>query len=449
MQLFDETAAMEHPTEHASKPGASLRRSSSADSATAISVCTLLLVEPLLFGGVPQAAILLLELGLGLVFIFWAASQMFTPVQPMASSLLFAPTLLFAAVIAIQLLLNRSAYWYASWQKALLWAAYGILLFLGTQCFCSGRARWRFGLTVSVYGFVVSLFAIVQALAGNGKFYWLVTDQSGGSFFGSYANHAHYAGLMEMLVPFPLIIAMASFPSLPLRFFCGSAAVVMSSSIFLSQSRGGIFAFVVSLIFLMLVSAYRHRVKSQIKFLAVFSAVLVLWLMLVPPSGLWQSFLQADDPGPGRITIVHDSVRMLLHRPVLGWGFGTFSVVYPSFRSFYTDLSVNAAHNDYVEVATEAGLVGFALMLWFIYRLYRAGIALTKHWRHRPEATIALAALVGCTGLLAHGLMDFNLQVPANAAIFFLIAALATTQTGRRGSHPPDDLAESEEDPAA
>jgi O-antigen ligase len=39
---------------------------------------------------------------------------------------------------------------------------------------------------------------------------------------------------------------------------------------------------------------------------------------------------------------------MVRQRPLLGWGFGTFEVVYPSFRSFYTDLAVNAAHNDFV-----------------------------------------------------------------------------------------------------
>ena len=46
----------------------------------------------------------------------------------------------------------------------------------------------------------------------------------------------------------------------------------------------------------------------------------------------------AKAPADIRLTIVEDSFRMIRQRPLLGWGFGTFPVVYPSFRSFYTDL---------------------------------------------------------------------------------------------------------------
>ena len=57
--------------------------------------------------------------------------------------------------------------------------------------------------------------------------------------------------------------------------------------------------------------------------------------------------------------------------PLLGWGLGTFPTIYPSFRSFYTNLFVNQAHNDYAQLLVETGLLGFGLMLWFVFRLYR------------------------------------------------------------------------------
>ena len=58
---------------------------------------------------------------------------------------------------------------------------------------------------------------------------------------------------------------------------------------------------------------------------------------------------------------------MFSHRPVWGWGLGTFPIVYPSYRSFYTNLFVNEAHNDYAQLLVETGLLGFALMLWFLF----------------------------------------------------------------------------------
>ena len=88
-----------------------------------------------------------------------------------------------------------------------------------------------------------------------------------------------------------------------------------------------------------------------------------------------------------------------------------------------------------MELVVETGLVGFAMMVAFVYLLYRTGIRRVEHWRHDPRASAALAALVGCTGLLVHSLFDFNLQVPANAALFFALAAVATGGATFEGRH--------------
>ena len=50
---------------------------------------------------------------------------------------------------------------------------------------------------------VYAFFALAQGLTSNGKFFWVYTPRFHGSIYGSYVNHDHYAGLMEMLVPFP------------------------------------------------------------------------------------------------------------------------------------------------------------------------------------------------------------------------------------------------------
>ena len=75
--------------------------------------------------------------------------------------------------------------------------------------------------------------------------------------------------------------------------------------------------------------------------------------------------------GGMRSSIDRDAFHMFRNKPVLGWGLGTFPTVYPQFRSFYTNFFVNAAHNDYLQLLAEMGVLGFGTMIWFLIVLYR------------------------------------------------------------------------------
>jgi O-antigen ligase len=144
--------------------------------------------------------------------------------------------------------------------------------------------------------------------------------------------------------------------------------------------------------------------------------------------------------GGVRVTIDRDCLRMWRERPVVGWGLGTFPVVYPRFRSFYTSFFVNEAHNDYLQLLVETGLVGFAIALWFLVVTFRRAWAKLENWTETANGTLTVAALLGCVGILVHSFLDFNVQIPANAALFFVLCALAAADSlqesqGRRRRH--------------
>jgi O-antigen ligase len=402
------------------------------DVVLAAGICLLLAFEPLAFGGVLSWGIVVLEVGAALLLMIWAARGIAMGRLEIIPNPLFTPMVVFAALIAAQLLLARTAYWYVTWQMGMLWAAYGILVFLVVQTF--RRTAWlrRLGIFFAVFGFLVAVVAVAEQFAGNGKLYWLIPNQSGWPFYGPYIDHSHYAGLMEMLVPIPLVFAMAGFFRSPVRVLFGFAALIMASTIFLSQSLGGIIAFTAEMVALAILVARRRSAWQQLALLGLLCVLLGMWVVMLQPGGLVARLARLQDPlgkagGDYRLTIVKDSVKMIRERPILGWGLGTFPVVYPAFRSFYTNYLVNEAHNDFVQMVVETGIVGGALMLAFVLLLYRTGLQRIDHWRRDPRAGMALAALVGCTGLLVHGLSDFNLQIPANAALFFVLASIATS----------------------
>jgi len=125
---------------------------------------------------------------------------------------------------------------------------------------------------------------------------------------------------------------------------------------------------------------------------------------------------------------VKDSWKMWMARPMLGWGLGNFPEAYPQYRSFYTNLFVNQAHNDYVQLVVEMGAVGFAIALWFLVRMYYAAATKLGNWASNINGALTLVALLGCTGILVHSLVDFNLEIPANAALFYVLCMLCAME---------------------
>ena len=132
--------------------------------------------------------------------------------------------------------------------------------------------------------------------------------------------------------------------------------------------------------------------------------------------------------GGMRLNIDRDSLKMFEYKPVLGWGLGVFPTVYPKYRSFYTNVFVNEAHNDYLQLLVEMGALGFAVMLWFIVLTYYRAAKKLGNWTKDPNGAFALAAMLGISGIMVHSLVDFNLQIPSNAAFFYVLCFAAAME---------------------
>ncbi len=406
-------------------------------------LCALLVFGPLAFGATEPWSESLLQTGAMLLLVMWCAKQVAWKAAVFHPNPLFWPMALFAAVVGLQLASGKTAYRQAAVNEAMDYAAYAILLFVSAQLFFYGQRLRMFANVITWFGMAISLFAIVQSLTSNGMLYWIRTPRFSSSIYGPYANRNHYAGLIEMLVPFALALCFSRRASAGSRLASGFAALLMAASIFLSGSRGGAAAFVAEMIFLGIASAALRKSKTLdwkagVLFAAL--AVFLVWIDVSPALTRWTAF--EGDLQTGRAEIMRDSGHMFLQKPVLGWGLGAFPYVYPEFRSFYTDYLINEAHNDYLQVLVETGAVGALAMLWFIVALYRRSLVRLGRVPSRRSSdfgsTARLAALTGCTGLLVHSLVDFNLHIPANAAMFYVLCAIACWGANEKKEPQPD-----------
>jgi O-antigen ligase len=390
----------------------------------------LLMFGPLAFGAVEPWSIFLLEAGATCLLLLWLAKQCLDGEIRIKQNPLFLPMGAFGFLILTQVVFRSTAYWHDTVSGALLYCAYGTLCFLsGQTLFRTAQAR-KLALILCIYGVVLATFALVQGTSPNGKLYWLRTPRMGGWIYGPYVNHNHYAGLMEMLLPVPLVLSLTGLAHSKKRIAAAAAAAIMAGTIFLSGSRGGMLALFGELLVLAVVLVKQRRDLRTALSLGAFLLIVVgllTWLggdellrrMATVPSA------QADLSTNMRIQINRDGLRMFWHKPMLGWGLESFPVVYPQFRSFYTNFFVNQAHNDYLQLLVEMGLLGFGAMIWFLIVLYRTAFKKISNWPSQVSGALTLACILGFTGILIHSAVDFNLQIPANAALFYVLCTLA------------------------
>jgi O-antigen ligase len=395
------------------------------------SLAALLMFAPLAFGAVEPWAIWVLQTVSTVLFSSWLLRQIRASHLTVKWNPVFLPMGAFAVLTLVQLLPGVSSYRHATESRLLLYVAYGLVCFLLTQVLERTTHLRQLTTAFVVYGAGTAMLAVLQSLSSNGKLYWVRTPRFGGWIYGPYVNHNHYAGLMEMLTPIPLVFAFSRYASGKKKWAAAAAAAFMGASIFLSGSRGGMAAFAIQ-IALFFVFLFRERTQNRIALLLgaflLIALASVAWIGGSDVSSRISTLADYEHPDLNadiRLKIDRDGMRMISARPLLGWGLGTFADVYPQFRSFYTNSLVNEAHNDYLQTLIETGVLGFGIGVWLMVTAVRGALRKIKNWASNVNGILALAALLGISGILVHSLVDFNLEVPANALLFFLLCTLA------------------------
>lgn len=409
------------------------RSSDILDTAIVIGFCALLSFGPLAFGAVEEWSILVLESATCVLFLLWTLRQVLVG-ELLISNPLVGPMLLFGSVVGAQLLLHRSAYMHDTASAAQLYVLYAALAVLAMNTLREAHHEQIFWMGLTGFGFLLAVFAIMQNVSPNGAIYWTFEPHQSASFFGPYVNRNHYAGLMEMLIPIPVIMSFRHDLSPSQRVLLGFAALIMASSLVLSGSRGGFIAFAAEVALVIVIVATRNRRSIlPIAICALLGLGLVAW---IGHSEVFERLGTIATPMKEGVTatrwaIVKDSVNMIAARPVLGWGLGTFPTVYPQFRTFYTELFVNQAHNDYLQWLAETGIVGLGAMVWLLATVFIRASRKIRGWHWSPGRALTLAAIIGVAGLAVHSFVDFNFEIPANAALFFTLCGVAVRHSTR------------------
>jgi hypothetical protein len=400
---------------------------------------SVLMVGPLLFGAVQPWAWGAITIAASSLLLLWGLGCVRTGSVMVTPSLLYVPILGVLVLAGVQLWFRLSMD-YAGTREALIkLLGYAIIFFVGQQLYLSASPRtWQYtGAAVAVYMFLMAVFAIVQFFASPGLVYGVIPAESA-SVFGPYVDRGNYAGLMEMLIPIAVTLACSLRWKHPAKLFLFFVVFTALVSVFLSGSRAGLISLGVEFAIIGLVILFAGAEHKRVLVAGILVGAMAFgffyWLDPGDVWGRWKEMASKPELALGsREKIAQDSLRMCRDHLAHGVGLGAFEVAYTPYQTVITDLTIDYAHNDYVQFLAETGVWGWliaplaiAMFLGLSFRHLR--------WRlHEQRGWLQFGAAVGVCGILVHSFSEFNLHIPANAAWFSFLAALATLPRARFG----------------
>jgi tetratricopeptide (TPR) repeat protein/O-antigen ligase len=381
-------------------------------------IAFLLILSPIYYGSATILTSGIIELAILIMLIIWVSYAMLSHRFYFRRTPLDIPILLFCIYTAISTFL-LSKYKYASYVEFYFVVCVSALYFLIVNHIRSEKQIMRMSLVIIITGFIHAFYHLIQNVSG---------------IFGSSTNAVfnignHFAAYMVIILPLALAISLI-IRDMGKRIIFMFICIVMFSALAFSLNTGAMLASIISI--LIVVSPINKSVnpKKRTFVLAGFVLCAVLVILWIGYKPVLRELSTITNLRTGslakRLSLWKSSLYMFADNPVSGTGLGTFDHIYPKYR--LPDMYGKAvyAHNDWLQLLTELGIIGF---LMAIVSLVVLAFSIRNRYPFPELKTNWIKGLiVGGVGSIAagsiHALVDFNFHIPAIAILFVSIIAL-------------------------
>lgn len=327
-----------------------------------------------------------------------------------------------------------------AWALAVWFAALALFL-AARQQFATGGLRHT-ARSIAALGLVVSLLAIAQAATADRHIFWLFpTPFEGPQPFGPFVNRNHFATWAIMVFPLTAgyLAAHAHAHQAhaadvahrrsriaravdPRAAWLALAAAVVLLALLLSLSRAGVLALGTSALLTWgrMRGALGERERRGAAALAAALTIFALAWSDLPAFA--ERLAGAGTDMAGRLTIWRETVPIVRDFPFTGTGAGTFQLAMFVYQRADRTVYFNQAHNHYLQIAAEGGLllvVPACLAIGLFVRTASASIAGDRS----PTRWIRVGAACGLGAAAVQSLFETGLVMPANAALAAVLAA--------------------------
>ena len=422
-------------------------------------LCAIPVVTALAYGGVDALALGVLFALLSIILVLWLIDSGRSGEFRVSTDLLQLPIaglVLIACVQLLPLAANDKASKllsvavaralsvdpYATRFFLILLIVYFVFFAAALVYIPGGERPKRIAIGMIVFGALLAFFGILQRLSMPEAIYGLrATPQA--IPFGSFVNQHHFAALMQMTSGVALGFLFGSGVTRDRKIFVALAAGIMGMAIIFTGSRGGMIGYLSVVAFAAVASFVRsdqkrredpdarERRNRNLLVITAAGGLVVLVLGSVLFLGGQESLLRGiglqqtqSDVTSGRIHFWSVAWRIFLENPIIGSGMNSFGVAFTRFDTWNGFYRVEQAHNDYLQMLADGGILGFACVAAFAVLFLKKGISAIGAQKDKLNRSVVTGALAGCLGVMVHSFFDFPLRTPANAFFFLLLVVL-------------------------
>jgi O-antigen ligase len=299
---------------------------------------------------------------------------------------------------------------------------------------------------IIIFGAIMAFFGILQNLSSQDDLIYGVREAIQANPFASFVNKHHFAAFMEMTIALPLALLFGKATEKDQRVLLIIAAVIMGMAILFTGSRGGFLGLLGVLGFIITANILKNRndsgklsqtkkIKNYRRNFAMFGGGLALLIVilgfvlyLTNDSTLTRvvSMQGTEDITNGRTHFWSIAWQIFKDYPILGSGLDSYGTAFPNYDTWNGIYRLESAHNDYLQILSDAGILGFLCVASFIYLLFKQSLRIISNAESRFRRNTAIGGLAGCFGILVHSFFDFPLRTPSNSFFFLTLAVLAT-----------------------
>jgi hypothetical protein len=303
---------------------------------------------------------------------------------------------------------------------------------------------------VSAVGLTLAAIALAQDATAHGLMYWRWKPvEEGAPPFGPFVDRNHFATWVILAVPLCLgyLVAHASahrrhdvhgatwhrrtLEVLDARAIWLAASVcLMLVALVASLSRSGLVGMAVALVAASAMRSARPDVSAAARWITVaLGLALVAAAIRVDPSTVVQRFTTAGGAAQDRLAIWRESLPVVKDFWLTGTGAGTFETAMLAYQRRPAPFRINAAHNHYLQVAAEGGLLLGIPVLAAIVLFARAGIERLAH-DGSGMYWVKTGAMSGLAGVAVQSVWETGLATPANGVLAAIAAAIVLHRAG-------------------